>query len=64
VKHGNLTVFGGSISAFTSQLYVEDNITLNYNPTGNTISTSVGAGWTIQDGNGIIEVISVWILEP
>jgi hypothetical protein len=43
--------------------YVEDNnITLN--PTGNTISTSVGAGWTIQDGNGIIEVISVWILEP
>jgi hypothetical protein len=45
--------------------YIEDNnITLNYNPTGNTISTSVGAGWTIQDGNGIIEVISVWILEP
>jgi hypothetical protein len=43
------------VSAFTSQLYVEDNnITLNYNPTGNTISTSVGAGWTIQDGNGII----------
>jgi hypothetical protein len=53
VVNGNLTVFGGSISAFTSQLYVEDNITLNYNP-GNTISTSVGAGWTIQDGNGII----------
>jgi hypothetical protein len=65
VVNGNLTVFGGSISAFTSQLYVEDNnITLNYNPTGNTISTSVGAGWTIQDGNGIMEVISVWILEP
>jgi hypothetical protein len=36
VVNGNLTVFGGSISAFTSQLYVEDNnITLNYNPTGN-----------------------------
>jgi hypothetical protein len=26
VVNGNLTVFGGSISAFTSQLYVEDNI--------------------------------------
>jgi hypothetical protein len=51
------------VSQHLSQLYVEDNITLNYNPTGNTISTSVGAG-TIQDGNGIIEVISVWILEP
>jgi hypothetical protein len=54
VIQGSLTVFGPSISAFTSQLYVEDdNITLNYNPTGNTTSTSVGAGWTIQDGSGI-----------
>jgi len=54
VIQGSLTVFGPSISAFTSELYVEDpNITLNYNPTGNTTATSLGAGWTIQDGNGI-----------
>ena len=54
VIQGSLTVFGPSISAFTSELYVEDkNITLNYNPTGNTTVTSVGAGWTIQDGSGI-----------
>jgi hypothetical protein len=31
VVNGNLTVFGGSISAFTSQLYEDNNITLNYN---------------------------------
>jgi len=54
VIQGSLTVFGPSVSAFTSELYVEDpNITLNYNPTGSTIATSIGAGWTIQDGNGI-----------
>ena len=54
VINGSLTVFGASVSAFTSQLYVEDNnITLNYNPTGNTTATSIGAGWNIQDGNGI-----------
>jgi len=54
VIQGNLTVFGPSVSAFTSNLYVEDNnITLNYNPTGSTTTTSVGAGWTIQDGSGI-----------
>jgi hypothetical protein len=54
VIQGSLTVFGPAISAFTTQLYVEDpNITLNYNPTGNTTATSVGAGWTIQDGNGV-----------
>lgn len=51
---GSLTVFGPAISAFTSELYVEDpNITLNYNPTGNTTVTSVNSGWVIQDGNGI-----------
>jgi len=51
---GSLTVFGPSISAFTSNLYVEDsNVTLNYNPTGSTTVTSIGAGWTIQDGSGI-----------
>jgi len=54
VIQGDLTVFGSAISAFTTQLYVEDpNISLNYNPTGNTTATSIGAGWTIQDGNGI-----------
>jgi hypothetical protein len=50
---GSLTVFGPSVSAFTSNLYVEDpNITLNYNPTGNTIATSVNSGFVVQDGNG------------
>jgi hypothetical protein len=54
VIQGSLTVFGPAVSAFTSQLYVEDpNISLNYNPTGNTTVTSIGAGWTIQDGNGV-----------
>lgn len=54
VIQGSLQVFGPSVSAFTSQLYVEDdNITLNYNPTGNTTTTSIGSGWMIQDGNGI-----------
>lgn len=54
VIQGDLTVFGSAISAFTTQLYVEDpNISLNYNPTGNTTVTSIGAGWTIQDGNGV-----------
>jgi len=54
VVQGSLTVFGPSVSAFTSNLYVEDsNITLNYNPTGSTTVTSVNAGITIQDGNGI-----------
>lgn len=54
VIQGSLTVFGPSISAFTTDLYVEDsNIYLNYNPTGSTIATSIGSGWSIQDGNGI-----------
>ncbi len=51
--HGSLTVFGETISAFTSNLYVEDNnVTLNYNPTGDTTGASIGAGWTVQAGNG------------
>jgi len=55
VIQGNLTVFGSSISAFTSDLYIEDNnVHLNYNPTGDTSSTSLGAGWTIQDGSGVV----------
>jgi hypothetical protein len=53
VVHGSLTVFGPSISAFTSDLYIEDNtITLNYNPTGSSASASLGSGWVIQDGSG------------
>jgi hypothetical protein len=52
---GDLTVLGSSISAFTSNLYVEDkNITLNYNPTGSSASFSVNGGLTVQDGNGVI----------
>jgi len=51
---GSLTVFGPSVSAFTSNLYVEDpNITLNYNPTGSTTTTSVNSGFVVQDGNGV-----------
>jgi hypothetical protein len=54
VIQGSLTVFGPTISAFTSELYVEDpNISINYNPTGSTTSTSIGAGLTVQDGNGV-----------
>lgn len=52
--HGNFTVFGDAISAFTGNLYVEDNnVFLNYNPSGSTAGSSVGAGFTIQDGNGV-----------
>lgn len=51
--NGDLTVLGVGISAFTNQLYIEDNnIILNYNPTGTTNVTSVNAGFTIQDGDG------------
>lgn len=54
VIQGDLTVLGDSISAFTTNLYVEDpNIPINYNPTGSTTLTSVNAGFTIQDGSGI-----------
>jgi hypothetical protein len=52
--HGNLTVFGTETIVATSELYVEDpQITLNYNPTGSTIATSVASGIRVQDGNGI-----------
>lgn len=51
---GDVSIMGQAISAFTSQLLIEDNnITLNYNPTASTTSTSLGAGFTIQDGSGI-----------
>jgi hypothetical protein len=51
--HGNLTVYGTETIVDTTNLYVEDNnITLNYNPTGDTSATYLGAGFTIQDGDG------------
>lgn len=63
VVYGNLTIWGQSVSAFTSQLYVEDkNITLNWNPTGSTSSTSIQAGWTIQDGDGLTGDINLEIV--
>ena len=52
---------GDTISAFTSQLYIEDNnIIINYNPTANTTSTSLGAGLTIQDGSGVAGTDVFW----
>lgn len=52
--HGDFLIIGDAISGFTSQLYIEDNlIELNYNPTADTSSTSLGAGWSIQDGSGV-----------
>ena len=52
--NGDLLILGDAISGFTSQLYIEDNfIELNYNPSASTESTSLGAGWSIQDGSGI-----------
>jgi len=63
VVYGDLTIFGQSVSAFTSQLYVEDkNITLNWNPTGNTSSSSIQAGWTIQDGDGLDSDVNLEIV--
>ena len=51
---GDLLVIGESISGFTSDLYIEDNrIELNFNPTASTISTSLGSGFSIQDGSGV-----------
>jgi hypothetical protein len=59
--NGNLLVLGESISGFTSELYIEDNlIELNYNPTASTISTSLGAGWSIQDGSGVGGTDVLW----
>lgn len=54
IINGSLTVFGNSVSAFTTNLYAEDpNITVNYNPTGNTFATSLTAGFTVQNGLGV-----------
>jgi hypothetical protein len=50
---GNVVIVGDAFSATTSELYIEDNnITLNFNPTASTVSTSLGSGWSIQDGSG------------
>lgn len=52
--HGSLTVFGTATTVSTNELYVEDpQITLNYNPTGNTSVTSIASGLKVQDGDGI-----------
>ena len=52
--HGDLTVFGDTTTISTSELYVEDpQITLNYNPTGDTSTTSIASGLRIQDGDGL-----------
>lgn len=41
-------------TANTNTLNVLNNyLTLNYNSTANTQTTSIGAGWVVQDGNGI-----------
>lgn len=53
--HGNFTVFGTGTTIATNELYIEDpTITLNYNPSGSSTSTSVGSGIVIQDGSGTI----------
>jgi len=58
---GDILVIGQSISGFTSQLYIEDNlIELNYNPSASTIATSLGAGWSIQDGSGVDGTDVLW----
>ena len=60
IIHGSLTVFGESITASTSELYIEDNnIILNYNPGSDTSASSIGAGFTIQDGDGLNGDISL-----
>jgi hypothetical protein len=53
IVHGDFTVFGTATTVSTNELYVEDpQITLNYNPTGDTSSTSIASGIRIQDGDG------------
>jgi hypothetical protein len=54
VINGSLTVYGASVSGFTTNIYAEDqNITLNYNPTANTYNTSLTGGFTVQNGWGV-----------
>lgn len=53
--HGNFYVYGSGTTIATNELYIEDpTITLNYNPSGSSTSTSVGSGIVIQDGSGIV----------
>jgi hypothetical protein len=52
--HGNFTVFGTATTISTNELYIEDpQITLNYNPTGDTSVTSIASGVRVQDGDGL-----------
>lgn len=54
IVHGNFIVFGTGTTVATNELYVEDpQITLNYNPTGDTSLTSVASGIRVQNGAGI-----------
>jgi hypothetical protein len=54
IVHGNFTVFGNTTTISTTDLNIEDSqITLNYNPTGNTSVSSIGSGILIQDGGGV-----------
>jgi len=59
--YGDIIALGEAISGFTSELYIEDNlIELNYNPTASTISTSLGAGFSVQDGSGSAGTDVLW----
>jgi hypothetical protein len=54
IVHGNFTVYGTGTTITTNELYIEDpTITLNYNPSGSSTTTSIGSGIVIQDGSGI-----------
>jgi hypothetical protein len=56
---GDLTVLGSAVSAFTGELYIEDNnVILNYNPTGTTNATSINSGFVVQDGDGASNDVS------
>lgn len=53
--HGSLIVYGTGTTINTNELYIEDpTITLNFNPSGSSTSTSIGSGIIIQDGSGIV----------
>lgn len=57
--HGNFYVYGSGTTISTNELYIEDpTITLNYNPSGSSTSTSIGSGIVIQDGSGVINTSS------
>lgn len=57
--HGNFIVFGTGTTIATNELYIEDpQITLNYNPTGDTSITSVSSGIRIQNGAGLLSGVT------